>query len=202
MNNNEELKQQLISVFNEDLQGMVQRLKFLNQLELKYGNASTKDFISSIPAYWFFQEANYCYLYGNFIATIIIVQAALEQRLRSFFHASRYADKHGLDLNKITFFQLIEEAIKARLITKKEGASLHYLRKNIRNQYTHPKDKEVSTKLKVDNQIKEHTLPQWYVLNLKIQGIFVTQNTKKEAKKALKILYESYYSISFRSPVA
>lgn len=185
MNNNEELKQQLISVFNEDLQGMVQRLKFLNRLNLNYGDTPTEYFVSPIPAYWFFQEANYCYLHGNFIAAIIVAQAALEQRLRAFFNASGYADKFGLDLNNITFFQLIEVAIKVKLITKKEGTSLHYLRKNIRNQYTHPKVKDVSTKLKIDNQTEEHNLPQWYVLNLKIQGIFVTENTKNEAKRLL-----------------
>ncbi|MDR4492419.1 MAG: hypothetical protein R2685_16240 [Candidatus Nitrosocosmicus sp.] len=198
------LKKELKQYFEEDLDMKIQRLKFINALTLANEIEGREFFSSPIPSYWFYEEAIKCYLQGNFIATIILSQNALEERLRTFFRIIQPRKKFSTgnnDPDSARFYDLINEALHVRLISPNEADSLHHLRKNLRNQYVHTKDDDSEVLLNVDGSMKEYSMSGSDILNMKIKSKLVAKDTQDEAKEALVILFEVYNAISRRSPV-
>ncbi len=118
--------------------GRLKRLKFLYKLENKM-----LGFLFAEPTYSYYYEARMCWYNGEFISTIIMVQLALEEALRSKYRLiySKQNDKRK-KLDKMQFFELIHLAESDGFISSKEANNLHFFRAKIRNPYVHVKDIE------------------------------------------------------------
>jgi hypothetical protein len=198
------LGKELKQYFEQDFDDKIQRLKFINDLTLTHEIRGREFFSSPIPSYWFYEEAIKCYLQGNFIATIILSQNALEERLRTFFRIMHPRKKFltgKKDPDSAGFYELINEALHIRLISPNEADSLHHLRKNLRNQYVHIKDDDSEILLNIDGSMKKYSTSGSDILNMKIKSKLVAKDTQDEAKEALEILFGAFNAINRRSPI-
>ncbi len=78
-----------------------------------------------------FEEARYCFVYGQFLATILLGIAYLETALASSFYASGRND-----LQRAPFSELLNEALSVGLISVDEYEEMNRVR-NERNSYGH-----------------------------------------------------------------
>ena len=203
--NNEKMKRKIKSDFEDDYDDKLYRLEFIDSLILNSNLTKNEYFSSPVPAYWYYEEAINCYYHGNFIATIVLSQVALEERLRNFFRVSNYnkfVTGRKCNLDEVGFADLINEAIFINLISPTEGDSLHHLRKDLRNIYVHSKDRDLKTKVGMEGKIKDMYLPRWQVINMKIKSNMIEPTTRREAEEALSILFNIYNAICSRSPIA
>jgi hypothetical protein len=83
----------------------------------------------------YFQEARLCYLNGIFVATLLMVQCALEELLRGFFRLK------GDDAVAGTagFKAVIEHSLHEGFISQDEAQEMDDIR-TARNPYVHPKE--------------------------------------------------------------
>ena len=166
---------------------------FLEELKIEYEGLMANGLIS----YEYFFEATRCWLDGQFIATIVMMQMAFEEGLRQVYRGFPSLDDEKIlqKINKISFFELIEVAKKDEYITKWEAARLHTLRE-MRNPFVHVKrnnrekwrasgTSEVSIMLKISELYQEE------------MGMIDESTLEKEAKKALKFA-RLYYRIFSR----
>ncbi len=103
----------------------------------------------TISAY-LFEEARYCYVYGQDLAAILLGISYIEHTLASLFYASGRND-----LKRANFELLLKEALKAKYIDSEEYEQLDKVRK-IRNPVSHfrtPGHRE-SIEFKMVNQEK------------------------------------------------
>lgn len=116
----------------QDMLSLPHRAKRLKFLVEKFGELQ----YIGLPqmAFYYFEGARLCYLNGTFAACVLIVQAALEDILRSFFRFSG-DDK----ITELGFKGLIDECLRKNLINEEEAINLHNVRK-CRNPYVHTKD--------------------------------------------------------------
>ncbi|MEM3094879.1 MAG: hypothetical protein QXX64_04490, partial [Nitrososphaera sp.] len=64
----------------DDFEGRVERWAYLYTIDYHGPLASPS------LAYWYYDDARYCWYHGNFIATILLSQMALEEQLRNHFY--------------------------------------------------------------------------------------------------------------------
>ncbi len=86
---------------------------------------------AGIVSKYLFEEARYCFAYGQFWATIMLGMAFIEQCLAAKFYASGRDDLERADASI-----LIEEAFQQRLVSQPEYEVLHRIR-HLRNPLTH-----------------------------------------------------------------
>lgn len=109
-------------------QGRIERLKWL--MEQTPGNRIWL-FHDALHSYELFEQTRYCFVYGLFLATIILGVSYVENTLAALFFASGRDDLERANLNV-----LIEEAYKVEWINEKEKKALDNARL-IRNDVTH-----------------------------------------------------------------
>ena len=80
---------------------------------------------------YLFEEARYCFVYGQFLATIVLGLSYIEHTLAGLFHASGRND-----LKRVGITSLLKEALDYNWITQEEFDNLNHARK-IRNPITH-----------------------------------------------------------------
>jgi hypothetical protein len=78
-----------------------------------------------------FEEARYCFVYGQFLATIVMGLSFIEHTIASYFYASGRND-----LERANISALLLEALKDGLIDQKEFNNLQHARE-VRNPITH-----------------------------------------------------------------
>jgi hypothetical protein len=129
------------------------RLKFLVETfgEPKY---------LAIPemTYYYLDEARLCYLNGNYVACVLIVQASIEDILR-YLHLFSYDERIRKSAKKANFNYLIEKSLEYGLIKQKEAECMHKTRR-IRNPYVHTKTHEHPQSLikrKLESDFKKNT---------------------------------------------
>lgn len=79
-------------------------------------------------------EAGRCFIGGNFIATVLLIQAFVEHSLARVMVLSK-----NTRTRKLSFKQLIDAAVAAKEISLPLAAKLHKLRA-LRNPFVHPAD--------------------------------------------------------------
>jgi hypothetical protein len=80
-------------------------------------------FPAGIVLKYLFEEARYCFAYGQFLATIMLGMAFIEQCLAAKFYASGRNDLERVDAST-----LVEEAFQQRLISQPQYEVLHRIR--------------------------------------------------------------------------
>jgi hypothetical protein len=80
---------------------------------------------------YLFEEARYCYVYGQFLATIVIGLAFIEHTLAALFYMIGRAD-----LERASLIKLLKEGLNYEWLTKIEFENLQHARQ-IRNPITH-----------------------------------------------------------------
>ena len=103
------------------------RLKFLAE-QTPTGSYWSFD---GLTGKYLFEEARYCFVYGQFLATILLGIAYLETALAASFYASGRND-----LQRAPFSKLLKEALADGLISVDEYQEMNRVR-NERNAYGH-----------------------------------------------------------------
>ncbi len=80
---------------------------------------------------YLFEEARYCFVYGQFLAAILLGITYLETTLAASFYASGRND-----LQRASFSELLDEALSVGLISMDEYQEMNRVR-NERNAYGH-----------------------------------------------------------------
>jgi len=111
--------------FRED---RVIRLKWISG---KMPKADYVGYVGGQMAYYLFEEARYSFVYGQFLASIILGLSFIEQSLAAQFYASGRDDLERANLSK-----LLQEARSNNWISESEFINLEQARK-IRNPITH-----------------------------------------------------------------
>ena len=88
-------------------------------------------FPGGLTAKSLFKEARYCFVYGQFLATIVLGLAYIERTLSALFYGAGRNDLERASLSK-----LLEEARENGLIASSEYRELERIRKK-RNSYAH-----------------------------------------------------------------
>jgi hypothetical protein len=80
---------------------------------------------------YLFEETRYCFVYGQFLATIVLGLSYIEHTLAGLFFVSGRND-----LKRVGISTLLEEALDYNWITQEEFSNLDHARK-VRNPVTH-----------------------------------------------------------------
>ena len=103
------------------------RLKFLAERTPTGGYWS----FDGLAGKYLFEEARYCFIYGQFLASILLGIAYLETALAASFYASGRDD-----LQRATFSELLDDALSDGLISVDEYQEMNRVRSE-RNAYGH-----------------------------------------------------------------
>ena len=103
------------------------RLKFLAEQTPTEGYWS----FDGLAGKYLFEEARYCFVYGQFLATILLGIAYLETALAASFYVSGRND-----LQRASFSELLDEALSVGRISMDEYQEMNRVR-NWRNSYGH-----------------------------------------------------------------
>ncbi len=124
---------------NEDKQCRDDRLNRLKWITEEYPNIEISLFHGGLKSHYLFEEARYCFVYGQYIASTMLSLSYIENTLASVFYASGRND-----LQRARVVDLLEEAKDEGLISESEFTVFSKVRK-IRNPITHfrkPGDKK------------------------------------------------------------
>jgi hypothetical protein len=107
------------------------RLKRLDWLTTRSPDAKYWMFPGGQMSKYLFEEARYCFVYGQFLATVVMGLSFIEHTLAGLFYASGRND-----LERAGVSTLLEEALKSGLIDQIEFANLQRARE-VRNPIAH-----------------------------------------------------------------
>ena len=108
-----------------------ERLTRLRWLSDKTPQADYWKFPGGLLAKYLFEEARYCFVYGQFLAAIVLGIAYIERTLAALFYATGRND-----LERASLTRLLKEALNHDWIDQREYANLQRARQ-IRNPITH-----------------------------------------------------------------
>ncbi len=107
------------------------RLARLNWLAARTPNAEYLVFPGGLMSKHLFEEARYCFVYGQFLATVVLGLSYIEHTLAGLFYASGRND-----LERASISALLKEAMKCGWVNQTEYENLERARK-ARNPITH-----------------------------------------------------------------
>jgi hypothetical protein len=118
-------------VNREDSKCRQDRLERLNWLTSKTPETEYWKFSGALISKYLYEEARYCFVYGQFLATIVLGLSYIEHTLASQFYAAGYNN-----LERANISTLLKEALTYGWIDQKEFDNLQHARE-IRNPVTH-----------------------------------------------------------------
>jgi len=118
-------------LFNEDTLCRDDRINRLKWISSKMPEANHVGYVGGQMAYCLFEEARYSFVYGQFLACIVLGLAFIEQSLAAQFYA-----QGRNDLERVNISKLFQEARENNWISESELINLDRARK-IRNPITH-----------------------------------------------------------------
>ncbi|MFQ5853840.1 MAG: hypothetical protein ACE5JU_25050 [Candidatus Binatia bacterium] len=107
------------------------RIARLNWLGARMPPAEYLTFPGGLTAKYLFEEARYCFVYGQFLATIVLSLAFVERTLAALFYANGRDD-----LERANIRTLLREARNANWVTDEEFGALERAR-TLRNPVAH-----------------------------------------------------------------
>lgn len=186
-----EIKQLICEGDKRSYNGRLDRLKWLITIEHQ------EAFPAPALSFEYYEEARLCWYVGAFVSTIIMVQLAFEELLRSLYRSAKGHSERlncGKKVDDASFFDIINEAKNRNWISHYEAKQLNNLRKNIRNPYVHVKQIKIRKNGKIDR-----TKPSWDTQYLKITAPnLIGSDVEKEAKEAMRLLVTLFQEISRR----
>jgi hypothetical protein len=162
--------------------GRIERLKIL-QNDLPH-----EEFPVPALALAYYEEARLCWYMGAFVATVLMVQLAFEELLRSYYRVVRGVGgklSSGVLVDRAGFGDLIKEARPDDFLTDSEARDLDSL-KNCRNLYVHTKDEKQGRPSFFD-QLAKIAVPE-------LVGI----GAEDEARVAVKLLITFFPTLCMR----
>lgn len=133
---------------NEDKQCWDERLNRLRWIIEEYPDIDISLFHGGLKSHYLFEEARYCFVYGQYIASTMLSLSYIENTIASVFYASGRND-----LQRARVVDLLKEAKEKGLISESEFTVFNTVRK-IRNPIIHfckPSDKETIEYREVKN---------------------------------------------------
>lgn len=118
-------------IVNEDAKCIKSRIANLKWLIKHSPNKEIWIFHGGTIAEYLFEEARYCFVYSQYLATIMLGFAFIERTLAAMFFASGRNDLERANISK-----LLEEALQSGLLSNEEYRNL-ITTKKIRNPITH-----------------------------------------------------------------
>ncbi|MDP2174223.1 MAG: hypothetical protein Q8J62_10660 [Candidatus Cloacimonadaceae bacterium] len=118
-------------LLNEDKQCRNERLTRLKWIAAEYPDVDIVIFHGGMKSQFLFEEARYCYVYAQYVATTLLSLAFIEDTLASVLYAS---GDNGI--HKAGIFDLLEKAKNDGLISDSEFDLFDKVRK-IRNPISH-----------------------------------------------------------------
>jgi len=115
----------------EDKRNFGDRVERLRWLATNSPEKNIWRFHSGLITKYLFEEARYCFVYGQYLGAIMLGLSFIEHTLAALFYASGRND-----LERASISRLLDEALKSAWISDEEFANLHYARK-IRNPIVH-----------------------------------------------------------------
>ena len=109
----------------------IERLTRLQWLSSMTPQAEYWQFPGGLLAKYLFEEARYCFVYGQFLATIVLGIAYMERTLAALFYGTGRDD-----LERASLTRLLKEALNHGWVSQREHANLQHARQ-IRNLVTH-----------------------------------------------------------------
>lgn len=186
-----EIKQLICEGDKRSYNGRLDRLKWLITIEHQ------EAFPAPALAFEYYEEAILCWYVGAFVSTIIMVQLAFEELLRTQYRVAKGIGGKlscGKKVDNAGFFNLINEAKKEGWISNYEAKSLNNLRKKIRNPFVHVNDTKIKNNGKTD--LKK---PSFITQYLKIAAPnLIGSDVEEEAKEAIGLLVTLFPEISRR----
>ena len=116
---------------DEDVECHEARLSRLKLLSKQESTASYWTFPGGLLAKSLFDEARHCFVYGQFLATVLLGLAYLERSLAALFYEAGRDDLQAAGLNK-----LLNEALADGLIDDNDYREMNRVRMK-RNAYSH-----------------------------------------------------------------
>jgi len=107
------------------------RLARLDWLASRMPAAEYWAFPGGLMSKYLFEEARYCFVYGQFLATIVLGLSYIEHTLAALFYAAGRND-----LERATMSKLLQEGLDCGLIDQHEFENLEHARR-VRNPVTH-----------------------------------------------------------------
>lgn len=171
--------------------GRLERLRFLLSTQKQ------PPFPCPRLAYEYYEEARLCWYVGAFVATILMVQLAFEELLRSHYRVAKGVGGRlgsGKKVDDAGFSNLINQATNDMYISDREARSLHDLRKNLRNPWVHVKDVKLN-----QNGTTNLKQPSATTQEIKITAPgLLGSDVETEAKEAIGLLITLFQEISAR----
>ena len=118
-------------LIHEDIRCHKDRLSRLDWLISNMPDANYLTFPGSLISNYLFEETRYCFVYGQFLAVIVLGLSYIEHTLAALFYMAGRDD-----LERATISTLLREAKNEGLITENEFDNLERARK-ARNPVTH-----------------------------------------------------------------
>lgn len=115
----------------EDKACSTERIARLQRLSDKTPHTEYWKFTGGLLAKYLFEEARYCFVYGQFLSTIVLGIAYIERTLAAQFYATGRND-----LERASLTRLLQAALSNGWIDQHEYANLQHACK-IRNSITH-----------------------------------------------------------------
>jgi len=162
--------------------GRIERLRILQRA------SSLEGFPTPALAFEYYEEARLCWYMGAFVATVLMVQLALEEFLRSHYRVALGVGgklSSGVSVDRAGFGELIKEATVDDFLTESEAKDLDSL-KNCRNLYVHTKDQRQGRPSFFD-QLAKIAVPE-----------LVGTGTEDEARVAVKLLMTLFPALCMR----
>ena len=117
---------------NEDKNCFGERVSRLQWIASIAPKAEYWTFPGGLVAKSLFEESRYCFVYGQFLAAVLLGLAYIEITLAALFYGNLSRD----DLERASFLDLLKQALDMGLINQNEFEDLERARQN-RNTYVH-----------------------------------------------------------------
>jgi len=128
---------------------------------------------------YLFEEARYCFVYGQFLATIVLSLALIERELAALFYESGRND-----LERAGIWELAKQAFETGWLTQEEFEWVEDLRQ-IRNPIVHFR--------KLGVQPGERAKPDWWRDRLEsrsvVEGRLPYEILEQDARQAMRIVH-------------
>lgn len=178
----DDLKAQVVEADERARVGRIARLGWLQS------GTSLQSYPVPALAHEYFEEARLCWYVGAFISTILMVQLAFEELLRSHYRVVRGVGgklDSGKRVDSAGFAELIKQGSRDTFLSTAEAGDLSALRR-CRNPYVHTRDVEGKG-------------PSFFDLTVRISAPELAGvGVEDEARKAIKLLTTLFPTLCLR----
>lgn len=180
----------------EDQNERENRITRLEWAKDHYPTISLIFFHGGLISKYLFEEARYCFVYRQFIASILLSLAFIEHTIAGLFYElpNNALEEIGVSQNRLRragIFDLIKWALKLKWISDDDFSFINYIRE-IRNPLVHPRP---PSPIREDSDIEkaDELLKDWWKEKIELRSIEEDKHPytilEDDARKSLLIAY-------------